>query len=208
MIIVSNKETLQALAEQIKPCDCSQPYIYVSYSTRNGETVYKDVTALQEEGKNLWIDVDANMTGDGYNSTIFGAIADLNCKGVLFYMSEDSMTSAQSAKEVAYTRSHRVTDERPALPVVVVDLVDVDGLDIEKYVNGTLFSKFRDDKLSQAEAERMAKYSDKYNNRVDRVETKYDLCEVILDVLKGQEAGQVPFTDNDKERLALIAKML
>lgn len=205
---MSNKETIQALAAQIKPCDVSQPYIYVSYSTRNGEAVYKDVIALQEEGKNLWIDVDANMTGDGYNSTIFGAIADLNCKGVLFYMSEDSMTSAQSAKEVAYTRSHKVTDERPALPVVVVDLVEVEGLDIEKYVNGKLFSTFRDETLSIAEAERMAKYSEKYNNRVDRVSTKYDLCEVILDVLKGQEAGQVPFTTDMKERVSLISKML
>ena len=67
---------------------------------------------------------------------------------------------------------------------------------------------FRDEKLSQAEAERMAKYSEKYNNRVDRVETKYDLCEVILDVLKDQEAGQVPFSVSTDERVNLIAKML
>ena len=205
---MANKETIQALAARIKACDRNEPYIYVSYSTRNGEAVYNDVIALQNAGKNLWIDVDSNMTGDGYNSTIFGAIADLNCKGMLFYMSEESMTSAQSAKEVAYTRSHKVTDERPALPVVVVDLDEVEGLDIEKYVNGKLFSMFRDEKLSQAEAERMAKYSEKYNNRVDRVETKYDLCEVILDVLKDQEAGQVPFSVSADERVNLIAKML
>ena len=205
---MANQENIQALAAQIKACDCTKPYIYVSYSTRNGEAVYNDVIALQKEGKNLWIDVDSNMTGDGYNSTIFGAISDLNCKGVLFYMSEDSMTSAQSAKEVAYTRSHKVTDERPALPVVVVDLDEVEGLDIEKYVNGKLFSKFRDEKLSPAEAERMEKYSAKYNNRVDRVETKYDLCEVILGVLKDQEAGQVPFSVSTSERVNLIEKML
>ena len=205
---MSNNENLQVLAEQIKPCDCSQPYIYISYSTRNGEEVYKDVIALQEEGKNLWIDVDANMTGDGYNSTIFGAIADNNCKGVLFYLSDDSMTSAQSAKEVAYTRSHRITDERPALPVVVVDLEDIEGLDIEKYVNGKLYMEFKDEKLSIAEEDRMKKYSAKYNNRVDRVETKYDLCEVILDILKEQEAGQVPYNDNMYERVGIISKML
>ena len=90
----------------------------------------------------------------------------------------------------------------------VVDLDEVEGLDIEKYVNGKLFSKFRDEKLSPAEAERMEKYSAKYNNRVDRVETKYDLCEVILGVLKDQEAGQVPFSVSTSERVNLIAKML
>ena len=201
-------ETIKELAAKIKACDCSQPYIYVSYSTRDGANVYADVIALQEAGKNLWIDVESNMTGDGYNSTIFGAIANLNCKGVLFYLSEESMSSAQCAKEVAYTKSHAVTDERAALPVVVVDLDEVDNLDIEKYVNGKLFSKFRDEKLSPAEAERMEKYSAKYNNRVDRVETKYDLCEVILGVLKDQEAGQVPFSVSTSERVNLIAKML
>ena len=205
---MSNNENLQALASQIKACDCTKPYIYISYSTRNGEAVYKDVIALQEAEKNLWIDVDVNMVGDGYNSTIFNAIANENCKGVLFYLSEDSMTSAQSAKEVAYTRSHRVTDEGPALPVVVVDLEEVEGLDIEKYVNGRLYMAFKDDKLSDSENERMKKYSEKYNNRVGRVETKYDLCEVILDVLKEQEAGQIPYNDNMYERVALIEKML
>ena len=148
------------------------------------------------------------MTGDGYNSTIFGAIADVNCKGVLFYLSEESMTSAQCAKEVAYTKSHAITDERAALPVVVVDLDEVDNLDIEKYVNGTLYSKFGDEYLSEAEAERMKKYRDKYNNRVDHVDTKYNLCEVILGILKEQEAGQVPCTEDAHDRIAYVSKML
>lgn len=201
-------ETIKELAAKIKACDCSQPYIYVSYSTRDGANVYADVIALQEAGKNLWIDVESNMTGDGYNSTIFGAIANLNCKGVLFYLSEESMSSAQCAKEVAYTKSHAVTDERAALPVVVVDLDEVDNLDIEKYVNGKLYGQFKDEYLSEAEAERMKKYRDKYNNRVDHVNTKYSLCEVILDVLKDQEAGQVPFTEEAGDRVAYVSKML
>lgn len=201
-------ETIKELAAKIKACDCSQPYIYVSYSTRDGANVYADVIALQEAGKNLWIDVESNMTGDGYNSTIFGAIANLNCKGVLFYLSEESMSSAQCAKEVAYTKSHAVTDERAALPVVVVDLDEVDNLDIEKYVNGKLYGQFKDEYLSEAEAERMKKYRDKYNNRVDHVDNKYNLCEVILDVLKDQEAGQVPFTEDAGDRVAYVSKML
>lgn len=201
-------ETIKELAAKIKACDCSQPYIYVSYSTRDGANVYADVIALQEAGKNLWIDVESNMTGDGYNSTIFGAIANLNCKGVLFYLSEESMSSAQCAKEVAYTKSHAITDERAALPVVVVDLDEVDNLDIEKYVNGKLYGQFKDEYLSEAEAERMKKYRDKYNNRVDHVDTKYNLCEVILDVVKDQEAGQVPFTEDAGDRVAYVSKML
>lgn len=201
-------ETMQELATKIKACDCSQPYIYVSYSTRDWQAVYSDVIALQEAGKNLWIDVPANMTGDGYNSTIFGAIADLNCKGVLFYLSSESMTSAQCAKEVAYTKSHAVTDQRAALPVVVVDLEEVDNLDIEKYVNGQLYSLFGSEYLSEAEAERMRKYRDKYNNRVDDARTRYNLCEIILEILKDQEAGQVPYTEHVHDRVTYVSKML
>lgn len=118
------------------------------------------------------------------------------------------MTSAQCAKEVAYTKSHAVTDERAALPVVVVDLEEVDNLDIEKYVNGKLYGQFNGEYLSEAEAERMKKYRDKYNNRVDHVDTKYNLCEIILDVLKDQEAGQVPYTDEAADRVAYVSKML
>ena len=202
------EQSIQEIANKIQACDTSKPYIYVSYSTRDGRAVYSDVVALQEMGKNLWIDVESNMTGDGYNSTIFGAIKNENCKGVLFYLSEDSMTSAQSAKEVAYTKSHAVTDERAALPVVVVDLLEVKDLDIEKYVNGELYAKYKDEALSPAEAERMKKYSDKYNNRVDRVSTKYDLADVILSILKGQEAGQVPFEEKSEDRTSYVAKML
>lgn len=199
---------MQELVEKIKACDQSQPYIYVSYSTRDGEAVYSDVVALQEQGKNLWIDVPCNMTGDGYNSTIFGAIADLNCKGMLFYLSSESMTSAQCAKEVAYTKSHAVTDERAALPVVVVDLEEVNNLDIEKYVNGQLYSRFGNERLSELEEARMHKYSEKYNNRTGHVETRYNLCEVILSILKDQEAGQVPYTDDAADRVAFVSKML
>ncbi|MDO4280934.1 MAG: toll/interleukin-1 receptor domain-containing protein [Peptococcaceae bacterium] len=205
---MSENENLQALAAQIKACDTTQPYIYVSYSTRDGAAVYEDVIALQEAGKNLWIDVQANMTGDGYNSTIFNAIADHNCKGMFFYLSEHSMTSAQSAKEVAYTKSHAITDERAALPVVVVDLDEVTDLDIDKYVNGKLYAAFKDEGLSDDEEARMKKYREKYNNRVDHVTTKYNLCEIILDVLKNQEAGQVPFTKESAERVAYLSKML
>lgn len=205
---MSVEQNIQEIANKIQACDTTKPYIYVSYSTRNAQAVYTDVVALQAAGKNLWIDVPSNMTGDGYNSTIFGAIKNENCKGMLFYLSEDSMTSAQSAKEVAYTRSHAVTDERVALPVVVVDLLDIDNLDIEKYVNGQLYTKYQDDALSIAEEERMAKYSQKYNNRVDRVKTKYNLAEIILEVLKDQEAGQVPFAQESSDRVNFVSKML
>ena len=130
---------MQELATKIKACDCSQPYIYVSYSTRDWQAVYSDVIALQ---------------------------------------------------------------------VVVVDLEEVDNLDIEKYVNGQLYSLFGSEYLSEAEAERMRKYRDKYNNRVDDARTRYNLCEIILEILKDQEAGQVPYTEDVHDRVAYVSKML
>ena len=54
----------------------------------------------------------------------------------------------------------------------------------------------------------MKKYRDKYNNRVDHVDTKYDLGDVIATIFKDQEAGQVPFTEDAADRVAYVSKML
>ncbi len=207
---MSEKEKLQQLASQIQACKCDQPYYYVSYSTRDGESVYQDVLALQQAGKNLWIDVDVNFnTGEGYNSTIFNRLADTNCLGILFFMSAQSMTSAQSTKEVAFATSHRVLDGRgEALPICVVALEDIEFGDIEKWVEGSLYSRYREEKLSALEAERIEKYRHKYNNKVNQAVTKFDLSECILKVLKTQEKAFVPMQDGAEKRVEKILSSL
>lgn len=195
--MTTSKKDLQALASQLTPCDRSKPFVYVSYSTRDGETVYETVASLQKAGENLWIDVPQNFnTGEGYNSTIFGAIADKNCRGILLFMSEESFTSAQSAKEAAYVKSQAVLDVHgDALPMIGVELLDIPHHDAEVWVEGELYQKFEKDMLSMAEAERIEKYRNKYNNKMNKMDTKFDLAEEILGHLMQQEKARVDYSE-------------
>lgn len=192
-----DKKSLQEMASLLTPCDREKPFIYVSYSTRDGEAVYRSVLALQKAGENIWIDVPQNFnTGEGYNSTIFGAIADKNCRGILLFISEESFTSAQSAKEAAYVNSKEVLDTHgDALPMIGVELVDIEHHDIEVWVQGELYQKFGKEMLSMAEADRIEKYRNKYNNKMGKMDTKFDLAEEMLSYLLQQEKVRVDYRD-------------
>ena len=149
----SKKEQLEQLVTKIKACDRARPFYYVSYAMNDGMTVYEDVLALQEEGINLWIDIPANFnTGEGFNATIFNTIADKMCLGILYYMSEDSMTSTQNAKEIAYTRSTKTLEASgEALPVYVVEAEDIPNSDYAYWVNEILGKNHGEAALNVAE---------------------------------------------------------
>lgn len=195
---MSTVNLLQEKAQAIAPCNRKMPYVYVCYSTRDGIAVYDAVRALQESGENLWIDVPQNFnTGEGYNSTIFHAIDDFQCRGILFFMSEDSFTSAQSAKEMAYLKADEVVRKHgEPLGVVGVELVEIEHHDVEIWVNGPLYQKLEQAPLSPIEAERVEKYRNKYNQKIERVETKFDLAESILGNLMQGERARVEYEEN------------
>ena len=185
----------QKLQKEIAICDRTMPYLYITYSTRDAETVYPAVKALQEAGINVWIDVPQNFnTGKGYNSSIFEALEAPECKGILFFMTESSMTSAQTCKEIAYADSPNVKQTHNfGLALTIVELFDLEDHDREKWVEGELYQKFKEVNLSPEEFNRIEKYRMKYNTRLDSQETRYDLAKTILDATKQYEAEYVDF---------------
>lgn len=194
--------TKQALADQaaaIAPCDLDQPYYYISYSTREGETVYQTVAGLQAAGANLWIDTEANLVqGDGYNSSIFKALASPKCQGIIFFMSQAAMTSAQCAKELNYLKSNPfLANHAEDFPLILVELEEIDAHDDEKWVEGLLYQTYQDDNLSAAEESRIEKYREKYNPKIARLTSKYDVAKSILPFLLAQEAGRVSYGSTD-----------
>lgn len=198
MIILSlDQETLQVLAGKIKVCDQNQPYYYVSYSTRDGHYVYKIVKALQEMGISLWIDVPQNFnSGGGYNSSIFSALSQANCQGILFFMSEHSMTSAQSAKELAYVKSETVIKSHgKALPIIAVEMNEIEHHDVERWVHGRLYQRYGNELLSTAEQERIRKYCEKYNHKLKEVQSKYDLAAEIAKYIIQFESHRIEYQE-------------
>lgn len=207
---MSENPTIQETVTKIQACDCSKPYVYVSYSTRDGEKVYKDVVALQAAGKNVWIDIPANFnTGEGYNSTIFATLKNENCKGLLLYLSEHSATSAQSAKEVCYTQSVAVSETHEnGLPICLAELTDVPNENVQAWTEGKLERTFGEELLSTAEVERIEKYREKYNNKMERMSTKYDLAKAVAAAVAAQGAGYVAYTEDDAARVDAVAALL
>ena len=185
----------QKLQKEIAICDRTMPYLYITYSTRDADKVYPAVKALQEAGINVWIDVPQNFnTGKGYNSSIFEALEAPECKGILFFMTESSMTSAQTCKEIAYADSPNVKQTHNfGLALTIVELFDLEDHDREKWVEGELYQKFKEVNLSPEEFNRIEKYRMKYNTRLDSQETRYDLAKAILDATKQYEAEYVDF---------------
>lgn len=196
----SKKEQLEQLVTKIKACDRARPFYYVSYAMNDGMTVHEDVLALQEEGINLWIDIPANFnTGEGFNATIFNTIADKMCLGILYYMSEDSMTSTQNAKEIAYTRSTKTLEASgEALPVYVVEAEDIPNSDYAYWVNEILGKNHGEAALNVAERANINDYRDKYNSKIAVCNTKLEVAQAILNELNFNQAGEVKFSTEDR----------
>lgn len=201
-----NRSQIEELVAKITLCDRTKPYVYVSYSTRDALQVYSSVLHLQEEGVNLWIDVPKNFNiGEGYNSTIFKTLAHENCKGVLFYMSEESMMSAQTVKELAYTKAQPVLQNHAeGLPIITVELADIEHHDVGVWVEGYFYQTYGEDALSPVEYSRIEKYREKYNNRLDRCETKYCLAYHIYEHLMDGEIKRIEYESEDQAAIADI----
>ena len=190
-----HKKDLQETAAHIKACDLSRPYYYICYSTQEGAEVYAAVRHLLEAGANLWIDTEANlMQGDGYNSSIFAALRAKNCCGLIFFMSQAAMTSAQCAKEMAYLKSEPfLADHDAQFPIIIVEMEEIPEHDDEVWVEGLLYQKYQADQLSPAESERIQKYRDKYNAKIGRMTTKFHVAESILPFLLAHERGRIAY---------------
>lgn len=206
------KEQMELLVNQIETCDREKPYLYVSYSIADGVEVYGDVLAMQKAGTNVWIDVPVNFnTGEGYNASIFSAIADKNCAGILFYLSETSMTSTQNAKEVAYARSTATQEGHgKALPVYIVELAEVAHSDYKHWVENHLGQVYGTAELNVAERANINDYREKYNSKIASAETKVDVAEIMLSEIEQTKAGVVNHAEAkaDEARQAAIATLL
>ncbi len=85
----------------IKKCDTNSPYVFISYSSKNEQTVHEDVAEFQRRGYNVWVDcANVDLTKNSWRDDVYPAVASANCKKVLFYLSEDSLLSENCAKEL------------------------------------------------------------------------------------------------------------
>ncbi len=99
---------LQSLHKRLLPCDVNSPYIFISYSSDDREIVWNDVVELQSRGYNLWIDEpNLDKTKESWKLGALEAIDNINCKLLVFYVSQHSLFSEACLEEIERTRSEQ-----------------------------------------------------------------------------------------------------
>jgi len=91
-------------------------YVFVCYAHKNSDTVYADLTRLDEEGVNLWYD-EGIQAGSSWRAEIAGAIQ--GASKLLFFISQASLVSSHCLREVDFAVNHDIE----IVPVYLDDAV-------------------------------------------------------------------------------------
>lgn len=114
-----------------------QPFVFISYSSADKRKVNAYVKSMRQQGVNLWIDEQLiNTASQEWYNTVFTVMQNPQCKAVLFFMSESSMTSPACLIELEFTRHHDVVmmHEEKELPILIVSIDNV----LKKQYNNSL----------------------------------------------------------------------
>ena len=97
------------------------PFIFVSYSSADAETVHRDVCEMQRRRFNIWID-DANLDKrkPSWKEDALKAIRSCNCRMVVFYVSSSSLVSEPCLRELDTTRAGEVLELNVGKPIPLV----------------------------------------------------------------------------------------
>lgn len=156
----------QELRAALRPCDKSRPYAFLSYSSKDAETVWRDAVYLQEHGYNIWIDeANVDKRKPSWKHDALSAISHFNCVLMLFYVSRSSLTSSPCLGEISNTVSEETASLHIAdgkVPFVAVDAEPVGH--IGRFMNAA-YEEIRSG--DDAEAVKKSKLENMYSFRVN-----------------------------------------
>lgn len=96
---------LEEIPEKFRPAVIADDYYFVSYSHKDYKSVYPDMLRLQEEGLEFWYD-GGMVPGISWKEIARRYINRYCCRGVIFYLSENSLASAAIHEEIEFARRH------------------------------------------------------------------------------------------------------
>ena len=101
--IINQSKNLEDISISALPKVFGSSYFFVSYSHKDYKKVYVDILKLQEAGINIWYDrgLEAGKSWEDYADE---AISKYNCIGVIFYLSENALTSKAIEHEIRYVK--------------------------------------------------------------------------------------------------------
>ena len=101
--IIENSHELGEIPLDAMPFMQSDEYYFVSYSHRDYKKVYGDILRLQNLGVNIWYDRGL-PAGRNWQDIADEAISKHACKGVIFYISENSLLSDAVEREILFVK--------------------------------------------------------------------------------------------------------
>ena len=111
-----------------------QPYIFISYSHRDSETVMKVIKYLQERKFRVWYDGGIEA-GSEWPEYIAGHLK--NCECVLSFISEHFVDSHNCRRELIFAQEKR----KPMMNVFISDVVLSDGMQMQLGLNQAVWSQ-------------------------------------------------------------------
>lgn len=92
-------------------------YVFVSYSHKDANLVYRDLNALQVRGLNFWYDEGIHV-GDEWDEKVKSKIDSPQCRFVIFYVSKRSVLSESIEQEIRYVFN---VVKKPFLHILIGD---------------------------------------------------------------------------------------
>ena len=101
--IIEESDELTSIAVKYLPDVFSNEYIFISYSHRDYKKVYKDLLLLTNEGINVWYDREM-AAGKSWIDLAIQNMTPYECKAVIFYLSENALTSQAVISELEFSK--------------------------------------------------------------------------------------------------------
>lgn len=89
-----------------------QGFVFISYSHKDYKLVYRDLADLRERGVPFWFD-EGLPAGENWDDVVRKKIAEPNCAGVIFYLSDNLFLSDSIQTEIKIVRGK---DDHPDAP--------------------------------------------------------------------------------------------
>ena len=87
--LILNSNSLNDVPREALPSSHKEDYYFVSYSHKDYKKVLKDILLLETYGINIWYDDEMHI-GENWKEVAELYISKYHCKGIIFYLSENS----------------------------------------------------------------------------------------------------------------------
>jgi len=103
--IIESTNSFDEIPLDVLPPSHKENYYFVSYSHKDYKRVFADILRLEALGINIWYDNEMHI-GENWREIAQLYISKFQCAGIIFYLTEHSISSPACNQEVEYVLTH------------------------------------------------------------------------------------------------------